>query len=125
MKTKLRKQIAALQTQTIEFPDDVGKTRFQSSNPRRIAKWQRPLIADEIELSGGEDMLVPDERVTTRLGGRASSSSKLNQNSRKLQSDRTLAPLHFSGSNLDFPVPSREAETHFNQITEIVVSDLE
>ena len=110
MKTKLRKQIAALQTQTIEFPDDVGKTRFQSSNPRRIAKWQRPIIADEIELSGGEDMLVPDEPFTTRMGGRAPSSVKLSQNRRKRQSDRTLAPLNFSGNNLDFLVLSREPE---------------
>ncbi len=108
MKTKLRKQAAALKTQTIEFPDDVGKNRFRSSNPRRISKWQKPLIADEIELSGGEDMFVPDELVTTRMGRGPSSSAKLNQNGWKRYADRTLAPLHFSGINLDSMVLNRE-----------------
>ena len=105
MKAKLRKHDAALRTQTIEFPDYAGKTRFQSSNPRRISQWQRPLLADEIELSGGEDMFVPNELVATRGGKGTSLSAKLNQ---KRQSDRTLAPLHFSGNNLDFLVLNRE-----------------
>jgi|GEM_PF-4807768 len=97
MKTKQRKQVTALQTQKIEFPEDAGKIRFESSNLRRISKWQQPLKADEIELSGGEDMFAPDELVTTRMG-RGSSSTKLNQNGRKRHADRTLAPSIFQGT---------------------------
>lgn len=102
MKTKLRKQRSLsrrIETQKIEFPDYSGKTRFQASSTRRIVHWQQPLEADEIQLSGGEDMLVPVEFSVTRMERKAPGRHQLSQ---KNLSERRLTSLHFSGNDPDF-----------------------